>query len=327
MRIGILDQSPIGPGETARDAIAHSLALATSCDQLGYHRFWAAEHHSSDALAGCAPELMIPRIAAATSRLRVGSGGVMLAHYSPFKVAETFRLLELMFPGRIDLGVGRSLGTDGLTAQALAYGNPLGTEHYPSKVKDLVAFTSGEPPFTESFRGIRALPDVPSPPEIWLLGSSYRSARQAARLGLAYCHAHVDGAPQSAIDALRLYRETFSPASIPRPYSSVTVFAIALQRRQRVEALRRQRRAQTITSIYLDPGEAPTPGSIADPGACTTGADSTRDIIGTASEVRDHIEQTVADAGANEAMIITITPSFEERLASYELIAREFGLI
>lgn len=254
----------------------------------------------------------------------------MLAHYSPFKVAEVFRVLELMFPGRIDLGVGRSLGTDGLTALALAYGNPLGAEQYPSKVKDLVPFTAGEPPFTTTFRGVRALPDVPSPPEIWLLGSSYRSARQAARLGLAYCHAHVDGAPQSAVDAVRVYRQDFIPARIARPYSSVTLFAIAAQCRHRVEAMRRRRRAQTIASTFPNPGmpfsEAVNSRPNAGVGICATDADSTRDVIGTASEARDHIEQIVADAGANEAMIITITPSFEERLASYELIAREFGL-
>ena len=155
IRLGVLDQSPISRGEEATDAIAHTMALAKRCDELGYHRYWVAEHHASDSLASSSPEILITRLAAETERIRVGSGGVMLSHYSPYKVAENFRMLEVLYPGRIDLGVGRAPGSDGLTAAALAYGNPLGIEYYPAKVKDLIAFVNGREPLTEAFRNLK----------------------------------------------------------------------------------------------------------------------------------------------------------------------------
>ena len=161
MKLSVLDQSPIAQGEDALRAVSHTIALAKRCDQLGYHRYWLAEHHTSKTLACSAPEILIGRIAQETNRLRVGSGGIMLSHYSPLKVVEIFKLLELMYPGRIDLGIGRAPGSDGLTASALAYGNRLGIEYYPAKVKDLVAWVSGGKPFTEAFESLEVRPKPP----------------------------------------------------------------------------------------------------------------------------------------------------------------------
>ena len=223
LRIGVLDQSPIGRGEDAADAIAHTTALAKRCEELGYHRYWVAEHHASDTLASSSPEILITRLAAETNHMRIGSGGVMLSHYSPFKVAENFRLLEVLYPGRIDLGVGRAPGSDGLTAAALAYGNPLGIEYYPAKVKDLIAFVNGREPLTEAFRNLKATPMTPTAPEVWMLGSSFDSAAYAARFGLAYSHAHFI-APQRpsrrSSNTGASSRRSISPRPIPPSASS-----------------------------------------------------------------------------------------------------------
>ena len=177
MKLGVLDQSPISRGEDARTAVDNTIRLAQACEAFGYHRYWIAEHHASNTLASSTPEILITRVARETERIRIGSGGVMLPHYSPFKVAENFRMLELMYPGRIDLGVGRAPGSDGLTAAALAYGNPLGIEYYPAKVKDLVAFVSGDKPFTEAFERLRATPNSQTTPDIWMLGFEPRQRR------------------------------------------------------------------------------------------------------------------------------------------------------
>ena len=181
MKLGVLDQSPIARGEDAAQALANTTALARRCDELGYHRYWVAEHHASDSLASSSPEILITRLAGETSRIRVGSGGVMLSHYSPFKVAENFRLLETLYPGRIDLGIGRAPGSDGLTAAALAYGNTLGIEYYPAKVKDMIAWVTDSKPLTPAFEKLKVTPRPDTVPEVWMLGSSFDSADYAAR--------------------------------------------------------------------------------------------------------------------------------------------------
>jgi luciferase family oxidoreductase group 1 len=147
MKLSVLDQSPIASGRTAADALRETIELATITERLGYHRYWVAEHHGSASFAGSSPEVLISTLAARTSRIRVGSGGVMLMHYSPLKVAENFRVLETLYPGRIDLGIGRAPGSDGITAAALGYGSKIGIEYFPARLADLIAFVGGRPPF------------------------------------------------------------------------------------------------------------------------------------------------------------------------------------
>src|SRR5438093_9165139 len=181
--LSVLDQSPIRTGATPADAVRETLKLAEAADRLGYHRYWLAEHHSSDGLAGSSPEILIGQVAARTSRLRVGSGGVMLSHYSAYKVAENFRMLETLFPGRIDLGIGRAPGSDRLTAQALAHGpGALGIEYFPNQLQDLVGYLHNDLPPDHPFRPVRVQPAGPTSPPIWLLGSSDQSAAYAAGL-------------------------------------------------------------------------------------------------------------------------------------------------
>ena len=330
LRLGVLDQSPIARGESAADAIAHSTALAKRCEELGYHRYWVAEHHASDTLASSSPEILITRLAAETRHMRVGSGGVMLSHYSPYKVAENFRLLEVLYPGRIDLGVGRAPGSDGLTAAALAYGNPLGIEYYPAKVKDLVAFVAGREPLTEAFRKLKATPAAETMPQVWMLGSSFDSAAYAARFGLAYSHAHFI-APQPAVEALRQYRANFAPEHLDAPYASIGVFAIVAEDADRADAFLRLRELQRIRRDRGLGGPAPTLEEAAAYQFTPAELQSmrgkrSRQIVGTAAHVKAGIEELAAEAEADEAVVLTITPSFEDRVRSYELLAEAFGL-
>ena len=231
VKLSVLDQSPIRSGGTAADALRETIELAQITERLGYHRYWVAEHHGSASFAGSSPEVLISTIAANTSRIRVGSGGVMLMHYSPLKVAENFRLLETLYPGRIDLGIGRAPGSDGITAAALAYGSKIGIEYFPAKLADLKAFINGQPPYTEALSPVRVTPEPATAPELWMLASSEDGARLAAHFGLPLSFAHFIS-PHAAESSCQIYRDTFRPSDIcPMPRVGP----------RRVRDLRRQR--------------------------------------------------------------------------------------
>ena len=212
IRFSVLDQSPIREGGTAADAIRETVELAQRVESLGYHRYWLAEHHGTDGLAGPAPEIMVTRVAAATREMRVGSGGVMLSHYSPYKVAENFKVLENMYPGRIDLGIGRAPGSDQRTAIALAYGSQVGIEYFPAKIRDMAAFLDDTLPKDHPLTGVTATPRTESVPEIWILASSEGSTTLAARYGMGLSYAHFIN-PSDTESLLRLYRESFQPSA------------------------------------------------------------------------------------------------------------------
>ncbi|HTI34678.1 MAG TPA: MsnO8 family LLM class oxidoreductase, partial [Miltoncostaea sp.] len=202
MRLGVLDQSPVSEGSSGADALRETVALAQLTERLGYRRYWVAEHHGGPLLAGASPEALIPAIASATSDLRVGSGGVMLPHYSPLKVAETFSILAGLFPGRIDLGIGRAAGTDPATTWALQRDRTQAApDDFPQQLAELVAYLRDEMPADHPFARHAALPGLPELPELWMLGSSMQSALWAAELGLPYAFADfisATGAPAAA---------------------------------------------------------------------------------------------------------------------------------
>ena len=227
MILGVLDQSPIRSGGTAAEAIQETLQLAERADRLGYHRYWLAEHHSSGGLAGSAPEVLIGQVASRTSRIRVGSGGVMLSHYSALKVAENFRVLEALFPGRIDLGIGRAPGSDQRTARALRQGpGALGLEQFPQQLADLISFLHDELPPGHPFTGVRAMPAGPTAPPLWILGSSGEGALLAAHFGTAFSYAHFINA-DGGTEATRAYRESFRPSPrLTAPQASVAAFVL-----------------------------------------------------------------------------------------------------
>jgi luciferase family oxidoreductase group 1 len=239
LRLSVLDQSTIVSGRTPAESIRESLALARYCEALGYSRYWLAEHHNSGSQAGTAPEVLIAAIAATTSRIRVGSAGVMLPHYSALKVAEQFRVLEAIAPGRIDLGLGRAPGSDGRTAFAL---NPLAdtaAEQFPAQVRDLLAWVAGEKLIEgHPFRDVVAQPLGPTAPEVWILGSSGYGAQVAAYFGLPYCFAHFITDGRGTAEALALYRAQYRPsARFPEPYAGVCVWALAAESEVEAERL------------------------------------------------------------------------------------------
>jgi luciferase family oxidoreductase group 1 len=330
--VSFLDLTPIQNDSSARDALRQAVELAQLADHLGYHRLWYAEHHNTAGLASAAPEIMIGHIAAQTSAIRVGSGGVMLPNHSPLKIAETFRLLEALFPGRIDLGLGRAPGTDTMTALAMRRSRQaLGGDDYPEQLAELIAYDDESFPEDHPFRGIQAIPfDVKLPP-LWLLGSSGFSAQLAAQTGLGFAFAsHINRA--TAIPALRAYREEFVPSSrFPEPKAilavSVTVGETAEQAQDLAKIndlvllrLRTGRRGrypmlEEAKSYQFSPTER----------AMLTQMPLNY-LMGTAAEVREQIEEMLDASEADEVMLTSMLPEAADRMRIITSMAREFGL-
>ena len=320
MRLSVLDQSPVPEGSTGPDALRNTLDLAQLADRLGYERYWLAEHHGLS-LAGPSPEVLVGPVAAATERIRVGSGGVMLPHYSPFKVAENFSLLAGLYPDRIDLGIGRASGTDPLTTYALQRDRrEVAPDDFPQQLAELLAhFDRSLPPDHPFSRLGHALPSGDERPEIWLLGSSPQSAVWAAQLNLPYAFADFIN-PRGA-EIARSYRQ-----NAETPHTAVGVWAIAADTDEEAErlassiamgmAMLRQNRPIPVpppekAMRYLAQNPAPT---------------GRRRIVGSPETVKRGIEAVAAEYEADEVIIVTITYDHGARRRSYELIAEAFGL-
>ena len=331
LTLSVLDQSPIAHDSDAGRAFDESLKLAQRCEALGYHRYWLAEHHGSNTFAGASPEVLIAHIAAGTSRIRIGSGGVMLMHYSPLKVAENFRVLETLHPGRIDLGIGRAPGSDGLTASALAYGRNLGIEYFPARLADLVAFLSGDAPHSEVFKRVRVSPTTDGVPECWVLGSSFESAVLAAELGLPYSFAHFINAP-AAEKSVDIYRQRFKPSSLySAPLVNLGVFVICAESDEEVAALSRCRdlwRLRFESGVFL-----PMPSiqeaaayKFSDAELSQVKARSSQALQGTSGEVKAQLTDLAGRYQVEELVLLSVTPSYHQRMRCYELLADVFGL-
>ena len=330
--LSVLDQSPIRPGCTPADALRETLELAALCDRLGYHRYWLAEHHSTGGLAGSAPEIMIGQVAARTRHLRVGSGGVMLSHYSSLKVAEQFRILESLYPGRIDCGIGRAPGSDGLTASALAHGpGALGIEHFPAQIRDLQAWLRGEMPEEHPFRQIRAMPSGDTAPEFWLLGSSDQSAAYAAYFGCAFSFAHFINAQGGPL-VMEAYRRHFEPSpELAEPKGSVGIFVICADTEEEALDLRWSRDLWMLRLYTGRTGPVPSVEEAkaypyTDRERAIVEHNRPRTIAGTPEQVRARIDELEADYKVDEFVVVTICDRFEARLRSYELLAEIFAL-
>lgn len=331
IKLSVLDQSPIKRGGDAHAALEETLSLARHCDALGYHRYWLAEHHASDALAGCSPEVLLGRLGAETRRMRIGSGGIMLPHYSPYKVAENFKLLQTLYPDRVDLGVGRAPGTDPFTAAALRYGSRVGPQHFPQMVADLQALLNDLDPTTAGMEGARAFPRVAVPPELWMLGSSEDSAGFAAALGLPYNFAYFIN-PGIRKDIFQLYRRQFQAGpNRSQPWTSLCVFTICADTEEEAWRLSRSRDLWFIRLLQGAPGPVPTveeaseyPYSDGERRAIEANRD--RRAVGTPAQVREKLKQMLEEFGADELMILTITHDALARRHSYELLAREWGI-
>ncbi len=332
MRLSVLDQSTAAKGRSQDEAIRETLALARRCDALGYHRFWVSEHHASGSIVGTAPEVLMAAIAATTRRIRVGSAGVMLPHYSALKVAEQFRVLEAIAPGRIDLGVGRAPGTDRLTAYAL---NPHANaeEDFPRQVLELQAWVSGAPlPDGHPFRAIRAHPTGPTSPELWILGSSDYGARLAAHFGLPYAYAHFFTEGRGTEEALALYRQGYRPSERhPEPQATICVWALAADTEAEARRLLKTRELwrvgfeRGIREPLVTPEEAAaypyTESELAVVAALRRKA-----IVGTAGQVGARLRELAERFALEEIVVVTWTHDPARRERSYELLAAEFGL-
>jgi luciferase family oxidoreductase group 1 len=338
MRLSVLDQSPIRTDGTAAEAVAETIALAKACESLGYHRYWLAEHHNTNSFAGSCPEVLIARVAAETKTMRVGSGGVMLTHYSPLKVAEQFRMLEVLTPGRIDLGLGRAPGADQRTMQALQAGlQGWSIDAFPSQVHLLRQFledaSGGAPlPSDHPYCGIHASPAGNTRPEMWLLGSGVHSAVYAGELGLPFAHAHFISAEGSE-EACANYRLRFKPSLwCETPRIAMGVAALAAETEDEARQLAASRdlwvvRLLTGRPIAFPPPEEALAYPYTDQERALLGNIEVRSAVGTPDVVRRRLTALAERHGGEELVIVTITYDFASRLKSYELLAREFGIV
>jgi luciferase family oxidoreductase group 1 len=328
MQWSVLDQSPAKQGQSEDAAIRDTLALARLCDELGFHRYWLSEHHNSGALAGTAPEILVAAIAATTRRIRVGSAGVMLPHYSALKVAEQFRVLEAIAPGRIDLGVGRAPGSDRLTGMAL---NPHSNaqEEFPRQVFELQAWLTGaQLPAEHPYRDIVAHPRGPSSPEVWILGSSDYGAQLAAHFGLPYAFAYFFSDGKGVEQALSLYRRHFRPSEHhPRPVATICVWALAAN--TEAEA-RRLLASRELWRVNLDKGGIRDPLAPPEQAAAHRYSEAERRLIqgireqalvGTAAQVAGKLQQLATALELDEIVINTWTFDEAARSRSYRLLA------
>jgi luciferase family oxidoreductase group 1 len=333
LRISILDQSIGTSGRPQGQAIRDTLALAKLCDDLGYARFWVSEHHNHPTILGTAPEILIAAIATTTQRIRVGAAGIMLPHYAPFKVAEQFRVLDALAPGRIDLGLGRAPGSDGRTAFAL---NPLANERpaqFPSDVRDVMAWIGGEPlPEGHPFATLRAFPEDETVPEVWMLGSSDYGAQVAAHFGLPYCFAWFFTDGRGGPEALKLYREKYQPSERhPEPHAALCVWAMAANTREEAEyhyASRAKWQLYRNQGIFgpLDPPDVALAHPYTEAEAAKIEELKRRAFIGTGPEVAARIKTLAAEQQIQEIAIVTWATDEVARRRSYEILAGEFDL-
>ncbi len=318
--LSVLDLVPIGSGSTATAALAHSTALVRRAEELGFRRYWVAEHHGMPGIGSSSPAVLVAHLAASTTRIRVGSGGVMLPNHQPLVVAEQFGTLDALHPGRIDLGIGRAPGTDPRTARALRRGtDPLGADDFPEQLMELTGYFRGGGP-------VRAIPAEGQQPAVWLLGSSGYSAQVAGLLGLPFAFAHHFSA-ENTLPALALYRETFRASStLDRPYSMIAASVLCAETDGQAHRLSMPGALQFLQLRQGRPGVVPTPDEAA---AYPYSAEERRfvddrlagQIIGAPATVRDGVQELVERTGVDELMVVTNTHAGADRLRSYELLA------
>lgn len=333
LRLSVLDQSTVVTGRSPDTSIRESLALARHCEALGYARYWVAEHHNSASIAGTAPEVLIAAIAATTRRIRVGSAGVMLPHYSALKVAEQFRVLEAIAPGRIDLGLGRAPGSDQRTAFAL---NPLAetaAAEFPAQVRDLLAWSAGQPLVAgHPFHDIVAQPQGPTMAEVWMLGSSDYGAQVAAFFGLPFCFAHFITDGHGTEEALALYRAQYRPSPRhPAPQAALCVWALAADTEAEAERLFASRamwrlgRDRGVYAALPSPEEA-LAHEYTEAERARIVRLRARAMAGTAAQVGEKLRALAATHGVEEIAVLTTVHDPEQRRRSYTLLAQEFAL-
>lgn len=331
LNVSILDYVLNPPGVSAHQALTEVVESAQLAERLGYNRVWFSEHHNATGMACAAPELIIGRVAAVTSRIRVGAGGIMLPNHAPLKVAELFNTLEAMFPGRIDLGLGRAPGTDGVTAMALRGSREaVANVDFAALAADLFGFLDSDLPADHRFARVAATPEVPHPSQVWMLGSSDHGASYAAEHGLPFSFAQQIN-PDYVVPLLRRYRDSFQPSRrLHAPYGSFSVIAFASEDADLAEDFAA---FWSLTMTKLRSGET-TPTSLTEAREFRTTSRyrairrsmADRMFVGEPGEVAGGIRAVATQAHADEVVIATPMPDSAARRRSLELLASEFGL-
>ncbi|MGB1251383.1 MAG: LLM class flavin-dependent oxidoreductase [Candidatus Promineifilaceae bacterium] len=324
MKLSILDQSPIRHGGTAHDAVTETIALAQAGEKWGYERFWIAEHHNTNSLASSAPEVLLAAVGAHTNSIRLGSGGVMLPHYAAFKVAETFSMLATLYPERVDLGIGRAPGSDMETARVLASDGVPKFDRFPQLVQNLRVMLTDR-----DFRP-KVTPRPPSPPPIWMLGSSPESANLAGHLGLPYNFALFINNKMSP-QIFQYYRTQFKPSEqLEKPRTILTINVVCAETEEKAKRLAMPRALGFLKFVTKRPVSGiPTIEEAENFPYTPQETAFIRDrayqsAVGTPKQVKAKIEQLASAYQADEIMALTITHDFEDRLRSYELLAEQF---
>jgi luciferase family oxidoreductase group 1 len=333
LRLSVLDQSVAVSDRPHGQSIRDTIALARYCEELGYRRFWVSEHHNHGTIAGTAPEIVMAAIAATTQSIRIGSAGVMLPHYSPFKVAEQFRVLDSIAPGRIDLGLGRAPGSDGRTAFAL---NPMANERpavFPNDVRDLMAWVTGSPlPAGHPFAAVKAYPLGETSPEVWMLGSSDYGAQVAAHFGLPYAFAWFFTDGKGGPEALRLYRELYRPSEQhPKPHSALCVWALAAETEEAAQfhfSSRVHVRILRDKGIFapLEPSAEAAAHTYSDVEAARVAEMRKSSFVGTGAQVAERINELAQRLDVQEMVVVTWAHDEAVRRNSYRLLAEAMGM-
>jgi luciferase family oxidoreductase group 1 len=330
--LSVLDLAPVGRNMTPSQALQNSTELAHVIERLGYQRHWVAEHHNMPGIASSSPPVLLAHLAAATTTIRLGSGGLMLPNHAPLVVAEQFGMLEALHPGRIDLGIGRAPGTDQLTASALRRGAGGGADDFPEQLAHLLAFFDGSFPEEHPYHRITAVPALGNRPDIWLLGSSTYSAHAAALLGMPFSFAY-HFAPAALIDALDTYRSAFRPSTeLAEPYVMLGVSVVCASTDEQARWLAAPGALSFLRRQAGQPPSYPTPQEAAEYRYTPAEREYVKawqssHVIGDPRSVRAQLDALVERTGADELIVSTMVGDQAERLASYELLASEWGMI
>ena len=331
IRLSVLDQSPVRKGVTAEQAVQETIALAKYTDKLGYHRFWVSEHHNTGMLAGSTPEVLLAYLGSQTKNIRIGSGGVMMPNHSTLKVAENFRMLEALFPGRVDLGMGRAPGTDRITASVLNPSNQFNEQDFVNQLFDLVNYfhDTGDP---ETATGkIKAIPQVQTVPDMWLLSSSGESGLFASHFGMGLSFAHFIN-PIGGPQAVAAYRERFKPSEdMKEAQANVALFVFCSEDEEKI---RRHQAVMEYRFTQFDKGGGRVPVTYEDIKNETYNLfeqerlkhHRQRIITGTPGEIKLKLKWLAEDYKVNEIIAVTIAEDFDDRLESYSLLAEQFEL-
>ncbi|WP_371069161.1 LLM class flavin-dependent oxidoreductase [Sediminibacillus sp. JSM 1682029] len=332
MRLSVLDQSPVSRGESPARALQHTIRLAQETESLGYTRYWVAEHHSTSGLASTSPEVLIGQIAAKTDTIRVGSGGVLLPQYSPLHVAENFKTLEAFYPGRIDIGLGRSPGGNQTTRLALTDGQQKSLSSFPRQTSDLLGFLHNSLPAEHPYKTVKAGPRIDSAPDMWILGLSERGAKNAANLGVGFTYGHFIN-PENGKSAIKTYRERFKSSTWQHePNVNVCVFVVCADTESKAEELAISQDAWLLNVGKGRDTKVPSIEEVKNKSFSkedqeTIRKNRKRAVIGDQQQVKRQLEKLADEYQTDELMIITNIHDFQAKLHSYKLLADAFSLI